>query len=86
MDEIQDINNLKNENEILRKQLEEQKFNYKKLSSELGQSIFECEDLELKNRKLKKENTELKEEIEELKKFKEEVESSTGWKIKQLFK
>jgi len=52
----------------------------------LGQSIFECEDLDLKNRKLKKENEEIKEELKELKKFKEEVESSTGWKIKSMFK
>jgi len=86
MDEKPDINNLINENELLRKQLEEQKNSYKKLSSELGQSIFEYEDLDLKNRALKKENAQLKEEIEELKKFKEEVESSKGWKIIKLFK
>ncbi|HIH35883.1 MAG TPA: hypothetical protein HA277_06305 [Methanosphaera sp.] len=86
MDEKPDINNLINENELLRKQLEEQKNGYKKLSSELGQSIFEYEDLDLKNRALKKENAQLKEEIEELKKFKEEVESSKGWKIIKLFK
>lgn len=84
MDEKQEINSLKKENEILKKELEEQKFSYKKLSSELGQSIFECEDLDLKNRRLKKENAELKEEIEELKKFREEVESSNLWKIKRL--
>jgi len=86
MDEKPDINNLINENELLRKQLEEQKNSYKKLSSELGQSIFEYEDLDLKNRALKKENAQLKEEIEELKKFKEEVVSSKGWKIIKLFK
>lgn len=86
MDEKADINNLINENEILRKELEEQKNSYKKLSSELGQSIFEYEDLDLKNRALKKENAQLKEEIEELKKFKEEIESSRGWKIIKLFR
>lgn len=86
MDEKADINNLINENEILRMELEEQKNSYKKLSSELGQSIFEYEDLDLKNRALKKENAQLKEEIEELKKFKEEIESSRGWKIIKLFR
>ena len=74
-----EINNLINENEFLKKQLEEQKSSYKQLSSELGQSIFECEDLDKENRKLKK-------EIKKLKTFKEEVESSTGWKIKSIFK
>lgn len=86
MDENQEINHLKNENEILKKELEEQKFSYKKLSSELGQSIFEYEDLELENRKLKRKNEELKEKVEELEKFKQEVESSTGWKIIKRFK
>ena len=81
-----EINNLINENEFLKKQLEEQKSSYKQLSSELGQSIFECEDLDKENRKLKKENEELKKEIKKLKIFKEEVESSTGWKIKSIFK
>ena len=82
----EEINNLIKENEFLKKQLEEQKSSYKQLSSELGRSIFECEDLEKENRKFKKENEDLKREIEELKKFKEEIESSTGWKIKSMFK
>ena len=81
-----EIKNLINENEFLKKQLEEQKSSYKQLSSELGQSIFECEDLDKENRKLKKENEELKKEIKKLKTFKEEVESSTVWKIKSIFK
>ena len=84
--EEEEINNIINENEFLKKQLEEQRFSYKQLSSELGQSIFECEDLKKENTQLKKEKEELKEELEELKKFKEEIESSTGWKIKSIFK
>lgn len=86
MDENIELTHLQKENEYLKKELETQKYNYKSLSSELGQSIFKCEDLDLENRKLKKEIEELKEEIEELKKFKEEVESSTSWKIKSVFK
>ncbi len=86
MEDNNEITNLTKENDILKKELEQQKFNYKKLSTELGQSIFECEDLEKENRKLKQEIETLKEEISQLKKFKEEVESSTSWKVKSIFK
>ena len=93
MDENQEIINLRKENEYLKNELQTQKYNYKSLSSELGQSIFKCEDLDQENRKLKRkiddqkeELNELKEELNELKKFKEKVESSTSWKIKSMFK
>ncbi len=83
MNEKEEINNLKNENEILKKQVTDLKFNYKQLSTELGQSIFECEDLEKENRTLKKDKKELEEEITELRK---EIESSIIWKIKSILK
>ena len=81
-----DENNLEKENDYLKKELETYKFNYKKLSAELGQSIFQCEDLEKENMKLKKKILKLEEENELLRKFKEEVESSTSWKVKSIFK
>lgn len=86
MDENQEIIDLRNENEYLKNELMSQKSRYKTLSTELGQSIFENEDLDLENRKLKKEIEELEEEIKRLKKFKQEVESSTSWKVKKMFK
>ena len=45
MEDNNEITNLTKENDILKKELEQQKFNYIKLSTELGQGIFECEDL-----------------------------------------
>ncbi len=86
MDENQEIINLTKENDYLKKELEEQKYHYKQLSTEVGQLIFNNEDLEEENRKLKQKIENLKEEIDELKKFKEEVESSTSWKVKSIFK
>lgn len=93
MEENKEIINLTKENELLKKELETQKFNYKSLSTELGKSIFENEDLDKENRELKKEIENLKEEMKKiseennvLKKFKKEVESSATWKVKSLFK
>jgi len=75
---------LRMENEFLKKQLEEQKSSYKQLSSELGQSIFECEDLDKENRKLKKENEELKKEIKKLKTFKDKLNPQQDGKLNQF--
>lgn len=86
MDKDQEIKNLTKEIHHLQEELTTQKSNYKRLSSELGQSIFENEDLDMENRKLKREIEELKEENKKLKAFKEEVESSTSYKIKSIFK
>jgi chromosome segregation ATPase len=86
MNKNEEIENLKNENNLLKKELETQKSYYKQLSTELGQSVFECEELDKKIRLLERENEELIEENEELKIFKEKIESTTSWKIKSLFK
>ncbi|RAP51426.1 MAG: hypothetical protein BZ133_03050, partial [Methanosphaera sp. SHI613] len=65
---------------------------YKKMTMELGQVIFQNEDYEYENRKLKEKIEslnarieELEEENKKLKNFKEEVESSTTWKLKSKF-
>jgi chromosome segregation ATPase len=86
MNKNEEIENLKNENNLLKKELETQKSYYKQLSTELGQSVFECEELDKKIRLLERENEELIKENEELKIFKEKIESTTSWKIKSLFK
>ena len=83
---MDELTNLEKENEYLKNELENQKNNYKQVSAELRRSIFEAEDLDDENRKLKKKIANLEEEIEELKKFREEVESSTHWKLKSLFR
>lgn len=82
----EEVNQLIKENDNLRNELTIAKNNYKQLSTELGQTIFKTEDLEKEVFILKKENGRLLKENEELKKFKEEIESSTSWKVKTLFK
>jgi chromosome segregation ATPase len=86
MNKNEEIENLKNENNLLKKELETQKSYYKQLSTDLGQSVFECEELDKKIRLLERENEELIKENEELKIFKEKIESTTSWKITSLFK
>lgn len=88
-----EIKQLKSNNQILEEQLEQTTNNYKKLSLELGQIIFQNEDYEYEINKqkkkieeLKQENNKLIEENERLKEFKKEVEKSTTWKVKTIFK
>lgn len=87
------IKQLETNNKMLEEQLQETTNNYKKLSLELGQTIFQNEDYEyeitkLKNtiKQLEKDNKQLKEENNQLKEFKKEVEKSTTWKVKSIFK
>lgn len=86
MENKDEIKKLIKENENLKQEIELQKNSYKQISMELGQNIFKNEDLEKEIYLLKKENQRLEEENKELRKFKEEIESSTSWKVKSLFK
>lgn len=88
-----EIKQLESNNKILEEQLEQTTNNYKKLSLELGQIIFQNEDYEYEITKLKnkiktleEENKQINEENEKLKEFKKEVEKSTAWKVKTIFK
>lgn len=80
------IKELETENKILKEQLEETNNNYKKLSMELGQIVFQNEDYEYEITQLKREIEKLEEENKKLKEFKEEVENSKAWKVKSIFK
>ena len=86
------IRELENTNKIIQEELDTKTNDYKKMTMELGQVIFQNEDYEYENRKLKEKIEslnarieELEEENKKLKNFKEEVESSTTWKLKSKF-
>jgi prefoldin subunit 5 len=86
------IRELENTNKIIQDELDTKTNDYKKMTMELGQVIFQNEDYEYENRKLKEKIEslnarieELEEENKKLKNFKEEVESSTTWKLKSKF-
>ncbi|MBO7718727.1 MAG: hypothetical protein J6S29_01095 [Methanosphaera sp.] len=86
------IKELENTNKIIQDELDTKTNDYKKMAMELGQIIFQNEDYEYEIKKLKEKiesmNNQIKtleSENEKLKKFKEEVESSTTWKLKSRF-
>ena len=86
------IRELENTNKIIQDERDTKTNDYKKMTMELGQVIFQNEDYEYENRKLKEKIEslnarieELEEENKKLKHFKEEGESSTTWKLKSKF-
>lgn len=87
------IKELESHNKIIQEELDSKNNDYKKMTMELGQVIFQNEDYEFEIKKLKRKIEELHDEIEklttenhELNVFKQEVESSTTWKLKSKFK
>ena len=86
------IKELETTNKIIQDELDAKTNDYKKMAMEVGQVIFQNEDYEYEIKKLKEKIESLNNQIEmletennELKKFKEEVESSTTWKLKSKF-
>lgn len=86
------IKELENNNKIIQEELDIKTNDYKKMTMELGQIIFQNEDYEFEIKKLKDKIEKLKTQIKELenendklKSFKKEVESSTTWKLKSKF-
>lgn len=86
------IKELETANKIIQDELDAKTNDYKKMAMEVGQVIFQNEDYEYEIKKLKEKIESLNNQIEmletennELKKFKEEVESSTAWKLKSKF-
>lgn len=86
MSDENSIENLEKRIKILEDELNEEKLNYKKQTMELGKIVFQNEDYEYEIKKLKEENKKLKKENAELNAFKQEVESSTAWKLKSMLK
>lgn len=95
-DEIEKLQNkikeLESTNKIIQDELDAKTYDYKKMTMELGQVIFQNEDYEYEIKKLKEEIESLNDKIKELenennklKDFKKEVESSTTWKLKSKF-
>ena len=87
------IKELESHNKIIQEELDLKTNDYKKMTMEIGQVIFQNEDYEYEIRKLKskieeieKENIILKQENQKLKEFKEEIENSTTWKLKSMMK
>ncbi|RAP54196.1 MAG: hypothetical protein BZ137_03535 [Methanosphaera sp. rholeuAM130] len=86
------IKELEGNNKIIQEELDIKTNDYKKMTMELGQIIFQNEDYEYEIKKLKEKIEELNNRIEELESenhelndFKKEVESSTTWKLKSKF-
>ncbi|MDO5825619.1 MAG: hypothetical protein Q4Q22_04505 [Methanosphaera sp.] len=86
------IKELEGNNKIIQEELDIKTNDYKKMTMELGQIIFQNEDYEYEIKKLKEKIEELNNRIEELESenhelndFKKEVESSTAWKLKSKF-
>ncbi|MDD6286404.1 hypothetical protein OTK55_07970 [Methanosphaera sp. Vir-13MRS] len=86
MSDENSIENLEKRIKILENELNEEKLNYKKQAMEIGKFVFQNEDYEYEIKKLKEENKKLKKENAELNAFKQEVESSTSWKLKSILK
>lgn len=86
------IKELETTNKIIRDELDAKTNDYKKMTMEIGQVIFQNEDYEYEIKKLNEKIESLHNQIKvlekenaELKKFKEDVESSTTWKLKSKF-
>ena len=72
--------NLEQENKLLKKELDEFKNNYKKLSLKIGKLIFQNEEYEREIKNLKEKITQLEQENNKLK----NIQKENKWNLKSL--
>ncbi len=72
--------NLEQENKLLKKELDESKNNYKKLSLKIGKLIFQNEEYEREIKNLKEKITQLEQENNKLK----NIQKENKWNLKSL--
>lgn len=77
---------IEKENKILKEEIATYKNNYKKLSLELGQAVFQNEEYENKIRQLEKEIETLKQENNTLKQENQQLIKDSKWNLKSIIK